>query len=78
MKSVANEINKLLNEEATLLGPTQCIVGKIKDKYRWQILIKGKITDELSKKIKDTLYEMNKSVYNEIRMNIDINPNSLL
>lgn len=78
MKSIANEVNKLLNEEITLLGPTQCIVGKIKDKYRWQILIKGKIIDELSKKIKDRLYEMNKSVYNEIRVNIDINPNNLL
>ncbi len=78
MKSISKEIDKLLEDEITLLGPTQCIVGKIKDKYRWQILIKGKIIDELAKKIKDRLYEMNKSVYNEIRVNIDINPNNLL
>ncbi|MGG7077424.1 primosomal protein N' [Clostridium sardiniense] len=78
MKSIAKEVDKLLEDEITLLGPTQCIVGKIKDKYRWQILIKGKIIDELAKKIKDRLYEMNKSVYNEIRVNIDINPNNLL
>lgn len=78
MKSVAKEVDELLEDEITLLGPTQCIVGKIKDKYRWQILIKGKIIDELAKKIKDRLYEMNKSVYNEIRVNIDINPNNLL
>lgn len=78
MKSIAKEIDELLEDEITLLGPTQCIVGKIKDKYRWQILIKGKIIDELAKKIKDRLYEMNKSVYNEIRVNIDINPNNLL
>ena len=78
MKSIAKEVDKLLDDEITLLGPTQCIVGKIKDKHRWQILIKGKIIDELAKKIKDRLYEMNKSVYNEIRVNIDINPNNLL
>lgn len=78
MKSIAKEVDELLEDEITLLGPTQCIVGKIKDKYRWQILIKGKIIDELAKKIKDRLYEMNKSVYNEIRVNIDINPNNLL
>lgn len=78
MKSIAKEVDKLLDDEITLLGPTQCIVGKIKDKYRWQILIKGKIIDEVAKKIKDRLYEMNKSVYNEIRVNIDINPNNLL
>ncbi|MGG7097559.1 primosomal protein N' [Clostridium sardiniense] len=78
MESIAKEVDKLLDDEITLLGPTQCIVGKIKDKYRWQILIKGKIIDEVAKKIKDRLYEMNKSVYNEIRVNIDINPNNLL
>ncbi|MFC4780585.1 primosomal protein N' [Eubacterium multiforme] len=78
MNSLGEEIKKILNDEINILGPTQCIVGKIKDKYRWQILIKGKITDELAKKIKDRLYEMNKSVYNEIRINIDINPNNLL
>lgn len=41
-------------------------------------MIKGKFSDDYSKKVRDTLYEMNKSVYNEIRINIDINPNNFL
>ncbi len=31
----------------------------------------------LVKKVKDTLYQLNKSVYNEIRVSIDINPNNM-
>ncbi|MDU4910323.1 primosomal protein N' [Clostridium baratii] len=78
MKKSKEILDNILDESLDILGPTPCIVSKIKDKNRWQILIKGKIKDELCKKIKDTLYEMNKSVYNEIRINIDINPNNLL
>ncbi|MEG1001917.1 MAG: primosomal protein N' [Clostridium sp.] len=78
IKKAKENIEKVIEEDLDILGPTPCIVSKIKDKFRWQILIKGKIKDELCKKIKDILYEMNKSVYNEIRINIDINPNNLL
>ena len=78
MKKSKEILDNILDESLDILGPTPCIVSKIKDKNRWQILIKGKIKDELCKKIKDALYEMNKSVYNEIRISIDINPNNLL
>lgn len=78
MKKSKEMLDNILDESLDILGPTPCIVSKIKDKNRWQILIKGKIKDELCKKIKDALYEMNKSVYNEIRISIDINPNNLL
>ncbi|MGL4570952.1 MAG: primosomal protein N' [Clostridium sp.] len=78
IKKAKENIEKVIEEDLDILGPTPCLVSKIKDKFRWQILIKGKIKDELCKKIKDILYEMNKSVYNEIRINIDINPNNLL
>ena len=78
MKKSKEMLDNILDESLDILGPTPCIVSKIKDKNRWQILIKGKIKDELCKKVKDTLYEMNKSVYNEIRISIDINPNNLL
>ena len=33
--------------------------------------------DEFNEKVKDTLYELTKSVYNDIRVSMDINPNSL-
>ena len=78
MKDITKKIRSLSEDNVTILGPTKCIVSKIKDKFRWQVMIKGKFSDDYSKKIRDILYEMNKSVYNEIRINIDINPNNFL
>ena len=75
VKNVAKElIESLEDEDAQLLGPVPCIVRKIKENFRWQIIIKGNINKVLRSKIKDRLYELNKNVYNEIRVNIDINP----
>ena len=67
----------ILDEEITIYGPVPCIITKLKDNYRWQIILKGKLNDDFNEKVKDTLYQLNKSVYNEIRVSIDINPNSM-
>ncbi|MBU3132491.1 primosomal protein N' [Clostridium gasigenes] len=79
MKNLAIELKKINNEYTyiNMLGPVPCIITKIKDSYRWQILFKGELPQEFCKKIKDRLYEFNKNVYNEIRVSIDINPNNL-
>ncbi|WP_315077160.1 primosomal protein N' [uncultured Clostridium sp.] len=78
MYNLQKELEKLIiGTELTLLGPVPCIITKLKDKYRWQIIIKGNLSDEFNKKVKDTLYLLNKSVYNEIRISFDINPNNM-
>ncbi|MBU3104097.1 primosomal protein N' [Clostridium gasigenes] len=79
MKNLSIELKKINNEYTyiNMLGPVPCIITKIKDSYRWQILFKGELPQEFCKKIKDRLYEFNKNVYNEIRVSIDINPNNL-
>ena len=79
MTKAGNLLKEILkdNYNIQILGPTPCIITKIKEKYRWQIVIKGEINIELRKIIKDTLYELTKSVYNDIRVSIDINPNNM-
>lgn len=79
MNSLSIELKKIKNEykDITMLGPVPCIITKIRDSYRWQILFKGELPQEFCKKIKDRLYEFNKNVYNDIRVSIDINPNNL-
>ena len=42
-----------------------------------QSLFFRNLSDEFNENVKDTLYELNKSVYNEIRVSIDINPNNM-
>lgn len=66
------------NNKIVILGPCPCQISKIKDMYRWQIIIKGIFNDEFALNIKNTLYELTKDVYNDIRVILDINPNTLL
>ena len=79
MNKVGESLRKLLDsrENIQILGPVPCIITKLKDNYRWQIIIKGNLDNKLKLKIKDILYELNKSVYNEIRISMDINPNNM-
>ncbi|MEG1286535.1 MAG: primosomal protein N' [Clostridium sp.] len=79
MNNLAIELKKISNKyiDVNMLGPVPCIITKIRESYRWQILFKGELSQEFCKKIKDRLYEFNKNVYNEIRVSIDINPNNL-
>lgn len=61
-----------------MLGPCPCVISKIKEMFRWQIILKGKINYELAAYIKNFLYECIKNDYNDIRINMDINPVNLL
>lgn len=66
------------SDKIEMLGPCPCILSKIKEHYRWQIIIKGKFDSSLASNIKKFIYDNLKDVYTEVKVNIDINPNSLL
>ncbi|MGH4122298.1 MAG: primosomal protein N' [Clostridium sp.] len=65
------------NDKITLLGPCPCGISKIKNFYRWQIIIKGNIEENTAQNIKNLVYELVKDVYTSIRVSIDINPSSM-
>ncbi len=79
MHKISNVIKPLVEKEVDvdILGPIPCLVAKVKENYRWQIVIKGEFNSEFAKKIKELLYDENKNVYNDIRISMDINPNNL-
>lgn len=79
MHKIFNAIKPLAEKEleVDVLGPIPCLVSKVKENYRWQIVIKGEFESEFAKKIKELLYDENKNVYNDIRISMDINPNNL-
>lgn len=64
--------------EITMLGPCACAIAKIKELYRWQIILKGRFTEEFKITLRDIIYNCLKKVYNEVKLNLDINPNSLI
>ena len=66
------------NDKITLLGPCPCGISKIKNFYRWQIIIKGNIEEAIALEIKNLVYELVKSVYTSIRVSIDVNPSNMI
>jgi primosomal protein N' (replication factor Y) len=66
------------NDKITLLGPCPCGISKIKNFYRWQIIIKGNIEETIAQEIKNLVYESVKNVYTSIRVSIDINPSTMI
>ena len=66
------------NDKITLLGPCPCGISKIKNFYRWQIIIKGNIEETIALEIKNLVYESVKSVYTSIRVSIDVNPSNMI
>lgn len=61
-----------------LFGPSPCSIAKIKDYNRWQMLVKGNIESKIALEIKNFIYNNLKKYYKDIKINMDINPNSLL
>jgi primosomal protein N' (replication factor Y) len=80
MRDITNQLKDIvkLQYDLELLGPIPCIISKIRENYRWQIIIKGDFTLNFAKRVKDLLYESNKNLYTDIRISIDINPNNLI
>jgi len=66
------------NDKIEMLGPCPSAISKINEFYRWQIIIKGNFNYEFANNIKNIIYNSLKEVYTEIRVNLDINPSSLL
>lgn len=70
--------SSLKSSNVKILGPCPCEIAKIKSLFRWQIIIKGDLNKKLALNIKDLVYNTFKFDYNNIRLGLDINPNSLV
>lgn len=71
---------KLKNEFSSIyqiLGPSSCMISKINDYYRWQIIIKGKYDFEVYNKIKEMIYENLQNFKFEYKVSFDVNPYSI-
>lgn len=71
-----NKVEK--HDKISILGPCPCQISKIKELFRWQIVIKGKMNIEFTKQVKSMIYNALKDTASDIRISIDANPNNLL
>lgn len=68
---------KLIKEEIIIYEPVPCPINKIKNRYRYRIIIKTKISSTIIKYIQYCLDNYYKITNKEVRTIIDINPNNM-
>jgi primosomal protein N' (replication factor Y) len=71
--------NKIKNyDKISMLGPCPSGISKIKNQFRWQIILKGDLNNKINNEVKETVYNFLKPKYSSIKVGIDVNPNSLV
>ncbi len=73
--------NRIINEKIGLLlySPVPAPIDKIKNKYRWRIIIKCIYNEQINKLVQDALEEGYKETKNtDTRIVVDLNPNNMM
>ncbi len=60
--------------DVAVLGPTPAILSKLKGKYRWQMLLKGKSAKSLHEFIKNLLTGLEKKSRDRVKLAVDVDP----
>ena len=68
---------RLNKEEFKVLRPMPCPIDKIQNRYRWRIIIKGKMTKEANEILNVCLKEIYQENIKDTRIAIDVNPNNM-
>ena len=82
IKKVSSKIyqyleQRLNKEEFKVLRPMPCPIDKIQNRYRWRIIIKGKMTEAANKIFNACLKEIYQENIKDTRIAIDVNPNNM-
>ena len=59
--------------EWTLLGPSPCLLGKLRGYFRWHILIKAPVNADISNVLSPLLAKRRKSA-EDVRVAVDVDP----
>ena len=85
LKKIAKDLHtylkqRVINEKFGLLlySPVPSPIDKIKDRYRWRMLIKCKYDERVNNLLSDALEEFLKMNTKTARVNIELNPNNML
>ena len=71
-------IKKLNDEEFKIFKPMPSPIDKIQNKFRWRIIIKGKINKEVNGILNEVLKTLYEKDYKNTKITIDINPNNMM
>lgn len=77
-KAIIDLYEKLLNyndKNMSIYSPMPSPISKIKDRYRWRIIIKCKVGNNVISEINNAINNIGTS--NNTRISVDINPNNM-
>ena len=83
IKRTSNIIYQYLNTSLdktkfVIFKPMPSPIDKIQNKYRWRIIIKGRMNEEANKVFNSCLKEIYKTNLKTTRITIDVNPNNMM
>lgn len=70
--------NNLDGQDFIVLKPMPSPIDKIQNRYRWRIIVKGNMTDEVNMTFNNCLKKVYEANYKNTRVSIDVNPNSMI
>jgi primosomal protein N' (replication factor Y) len=75
---VAVLCRKSAQKNAEILGPAPSPIDRIRDRYRWQVLLKGEKGSALHQICAEILEQYQKLTKGDIRISIDVDPESMM
>lgn len=83
IKSISDFIYKVLeeklkNNDIKIFKPMPAPIDKIQNKYRWRMIIKGNMDDDINKSINECLKEVYQKNIKDVRITVDVNPNNMM
>lgn len=76
-EEINNKINSAEEQEYKIFKPMPSPIDKIQNRYRWRIIIKGKMNEELNKILNKCLEKFYDENNKNTRISIDVNPNNM-
>ena len=70
--------SKLNGQDLIVLKPMPSPIDKIQNRYRWRIILKGNITEEVNSIINECLKKVYEANYKNTRVSVDVNPSNMI
>ncbi len=74
---VYNKMKSVQTDDMTIYKPVPAPIDKIKNKYRWRMIVKGKVNSKILDIIKYSVQDEKLSKMKNTSLMVDINPNNL-
>ena len=69
---------KIIRDDFKILKPMPSPIDKIQNKYRWRMILKGNIDENINDIINETLKQVYDKNLKDIRIVVDVNPNNMM